>query len=381
MIEIVYAVVVFLIALGSAILIWRGNRSFLFLRDQKVNSVDCPFVSIIVAARNEERGIEKAVRSLLSQEYPNYELIVVNDRSEDQTGKILESIQSKHGNLKIITINHLPKGWLGKNHALWMGAKQAKSDLLLFTDGDVIMEKFTLSQAVAFFEHHELDHLTVMPQMISRGVLLRAIVSYFSFVLSLYLQPWNARKEKSKRFVGIGAFNLVRKLIYKKVGTHQRLAFRPDDDLMLGKLIKQTGARQDVLFGHGAIFVEWYSSVREMVLGLEKNCFSGVNYSFVLAISAALFSFLAHVLPYMIWPFLSGWGQFFTLLSAMIFLLASLDNARFNRLGWFPSILFPVSAFFFLGIFLNAVAKTLIRRGIKWRGTFYALSDLRKNRV
>ena len=144
-----------------------GNRSVEALRDMP--HVPDPFsqkVSVVVAARNEQRNIGSALQSLLDLEYPNYELIVVDGRSEDATGEILDAIAASTPHLNVIHIDNLPDGWLGKNHALWVGSQQAVGNYLLFTDADIVMEPTVVTRAMAYLERNNLDHLAVIPFLI-----------------------------------------------------------------------------------------------------------------------------------------------------------------------------------------------------------------------
>src|SRR4029077_19257955 len=129
-------------------------------------TTDWPRVSIIVPARNEEQGVRAAVESLLRQDYPALELVVVNDRSADRTGAILSALAEEHpGRLRVVTVSELPGGWLGKNHALWLGACQSSGAWLLFPDADVIFDPTCLRRAVAHAEAQRLDHLTMSPKL------------------------------------------------------------------------------------------------------------------------------------------------------------------------------------------------------------------------
>src|SRR6266850_2473571 len=139
-----------------------GYRRLRFLKDV-MPARAVPPMSIIAAARNEARGIEAAVISLLRLDYPALEIIIVNDRSTDETGAILERLARQHSRLTIKNISELPEGWLGKNHALYAGAAVASGTLLLFTDADVVFEPTTLRRAITLMEQDELDHLTAIP--------------------------------------------------------------------------------------------------------------------------------------------------------------------------------------------------------------------------
>ena len=237
-----------------------------------------PLVSIVVAVRNEERHLHAAVTSLLRLAYPAYELIVVDDRSDDRTPVILAELAAHFPQLKVLRIEMLPAGWLGKNHALWQGSCRAAGELLLFTDGDIIMEETVLSRAVNRLQSEGLDHLALTPRMTLPGTVLPILGLAFIFFFGIFTRPWRAADPKSPCHIGIGAFNLLRSSAYRAVGGHQTIALRPDDDLKLGKIIKRGGFRQNVAYAPEFLVVEWYASLGEAIRGLEKNTFAGCDY-------------------------------------------------------------------------------------------------------
>ena len=128
-----------------------------------------PKVSVIVPACNEEDTIEPALRSLLALDYAHLEIIVINDRSIDRTGEILQSIRNDHPHLQIIEIQELPEGWLGKNHALNQGATIARGEYLLFTDADILFAGTTLARAMSLMVSEKKDHLVLIFKNIAKG--------------------------------------------------------------------------------------------------------------------------------------------------------------------------------------------------------------------
>ena len=161
----------------------RNLRDIQPLTPRLPGGENLPLVSVIVAARNEERGIEAGVRSLLALAYPSLEVIIVNDRSTDGTAAILERVRQSDPRLVVVTVDGLPPGWLGKNHALAMGAA-ARGDILLFTDADVVFEPSTIGRAVRFMEDERLDHLAALPDVRLQGVALTALVLTFGVLFS-----------------------------------------------------------------------------------------------------------------------------------------------------------------------------------------------------
>lgn len=371
----------FLIAFGIDLAL--GNRATEYLRAvppwQEASAG--PLVSIIIPARNEEKHIEEALQSVLNQDYRNTEVLVVDDRSSDETAVILDRMAQLHRRLRVFHITELPGGWLGKNHALYFGARHASGEFLLFTDADFVMHPSAVSRALRYVVREEADHLTVAPQVDMPGFFLRMFSGVFTLFFALYARPWKAKDPRSSYHVGIGAFNLVRTSAYRASGTHAAIAMRPDDDMKLGKILKKNGFKQRVLFAEGVIRVEWYGSFGELVSGLEKNSFAGTEYSLTAMILGTLFLFL-----FFSWPFAAVFltGGALKLLNVTIIALIVLiyrDNARFHKTSPWYVLGFPFAVLLFIYILWNSTITTLKNDGIRWRGVHYPLSELKANKV
>ena len=360
----------------------RGNRSVRALRDvAPAVPPDAPRVSVIVAARNEARNIRAALGSLLAQAYPDYELVVVDDRSDDGTGTILDAMAAGEPRLRVVHVTELPSGWLGKNHALWTGARQASGELLLFTDADIVMAPTALARAVNLLRAGRLDHLAVTPSVTMPTTFLQMFGASFIIYFSLFARPWKARDPKSPCHIGIGAFNLVRTAAYRAVGGHETIRLRPDDDLKLGKIVKKGGFRSDVVYGPDFLSVEWYASVGEVVRGLEKNAFAGSDYRVAFTLSGALLLLVTVVWPYA--ALLVTHGEVRALNAGVVLVLSLLfaDSASFHGARRWYAVGFPLCTLLFVWIVLRTMVLNLAQGGIRWRGTFYSLEELRRNRV
>jgi cellulose synthase/poly-beta-1,6-N-acetylglucosamine synthase-like glycosyltransferase len=360
----------------------RGGRSLKLLhRLPPADPARMPSVSIVIAARNEERGIEPALRSVLGQRGERIEVIVVDDRSDDATGAILDRMAAENPRLHVVHVRELPAGWLGKNHALWLGAHAASGELLLFTDADVVMKPDTVLRASNYLSAEKLDHLTVAPRVIMPGVMLKAFGVVFTIMFSFFTRPWKARDPRSRSHIGIGAFNLVRADTYRRIGTHRAIAMRPDDDVKLGKLVKKNGGVQEMVIGAELVSVEWYHSVREAVRGLRKNGFAGVDYRLSLVMLATLVNLL-----FFIWPFAAvwvtdGWTRVLYAAAVALMLLMYAGSAAAQGSPAWYGILFPAASAMFIYIVWNATLYALVNRGIEWRGTHYPLDELKANKV
>lgn len=340
-----------------------------------------PLVSIVVAVRNEERNLHAAVTSLLHLSYPAYELIVVDDRSDDRTPAILAELAARFPKLKVLRVEMLPADWLGKNHALWQGSCRAAGELLLFTDGDIIMEETVLDRAVNRLQSEGLDHLALTPRMTLPGTLLPILGLAFIFFFGIFTRPWRAADPQSPCHIGIGAFNLLRRRSYLAVGGHQTIALRPDDDLKLGKIIKRAGYRQNVAYAPEFLAVEWYASLGEAIRGLEKNTFAGCDYRVGVVLGGVVVQLIFGLWPYLALLATDGVIWVVNLLIVLIFTLLLMQGAALHgerkRFAWG----FPLGLSLFSWIMLRTMLLNLYQGGIFWRGTFYPLDQLRRNRI
>ena len=376
------ALLTFLLVCIAALDLLRGNRTVQSLRDVPPDAgPKPPSVSIIIPARNEQRNIRAALQSLLELNYPDYELIVIDDRSGDNTGLILDEMAAASPRLQVIHLDQLPHGWLGKNHALWVGSSMARGELLLFTDADIFMERSMLCRAVTFLEQNSLDHLAATPSMRMPTVFLAMFGAAFIIFFSLFTRPWNARDPGSRCHIGIGAFNLVRARVYRLVGGHEPIRFRPDDDIKLGKIIKMNGFRQDVVYAPDFLAVEWYASLKEVIKGLEKNAFSGADYHIPLVLFGSLFHLLCTVWPFLAILVTDGAVRGLYLATVVLLTVSFVDSARFHHAKAWLVVGYPLATALFVYILLRTMLLNLVQGGIYWRGTFYSLQELKSNKV
>ena len=342
-----------------------------------------PKVSVIVPCRNEVLGVEKAMSSLLAQDYPNLEIVAVDDRSEDDTGALLDALAAKDDRLRVLHIKELPEGWLGKNNAVHQGASNASGAWLLFTDGDVVFEPTALKKSVAFAEAHGLGHFVALPQFDTHGLLERAFVSTFTIALAIKLSPSRLTVPRTWAYVGVGAFGLVRREAYEKIGGHEQLAFEVADDLKLGLLLRRGGIAQGCLTSDGMVRVQWQQGLVASLRGLEKNAFSGCEWNTGLAAVAVGGVVGAALLPYL--PFFLSvplWTLPLAALAAVLpVLLVGASARRLSGGSGLEGLLAPLGAITLGGVIAWSTLLALARRGIVWRGTFYPLGELRKHCV
>ena len=361
---------------------WYGLLWPRLLRDVSPRAGDkLPPISIIVPARDEAAAIEEALRRMLSLDYPDYEVIAIDDRSTDGTGAIMDRVAAEVGpRLQVVHISELPAGWLGKNHALSLGAQRARGEFLLFTDGDVMFDPLVLRRSMTVVADRSLDHLVLLPETLTSTIFEAALINFFCIMLMAATRfPLVRWKWFKQAYLGVGAFNLLRRTAYDAIGGFQTLQLEIADDLMLGRLVKQHGLNQDVYGGRSNLSVRWQTGgVWSIVRGLEKNAFSGTGYSVVQTVGAVAVLLTLFVGPFV--ALLCGIVTPSVLILSLGSLLISVGTAW--RIG-FPvavGLFLPWAVVVFCFIMLRSMVLTLRQGGVRWRDTFYSLAELRQAR-
>lgn len=347
---------------------------------------DCPEVCVVVPARNEEDAIAEALTSILKSDYPRLTLVAVNDRSTDRTGELMDEVAKQDPRCSVVQVESLPEGWLGKNHAMHLAAESiitqcdksdSASQLLLFTDGDVIYEPTAIRSAVNYLQERNLDHLALLPRMIPGSFLENSVVSFFGFAVAIGQQTHLITTRWPFAYAGVGAFNLIRMELYQEFEGHQRIAMDVLDDIKLGKLAKQHGGQQDFLGAPELLSIRWYNSLWQVITGLEKNGFAALNYSlWELFLTTAIF-FATMVAPYALvlrLPFEQSVGFIATL--AVWHFMYGITAAGFGG-GILQFPMFPVAAWLMAIAFWRSSWVTLRQGGVRWRDSFYPLKELR----
>ena len=352
------------------------------IKDVSIEGIDAwPSVSLIAPARNEERNIEEAVRSLARLDYPNLQITIINDRSTDRTGEILDRLAAEFPQLNVVHLTDLPPGWLGKNHAMQLGADRSSGEWLLFADGDVVYEPTVLKRAIVYAHKHRVDHLAGWPDVVAQSWLMSTFMLTFALYLFLFVRVWAIRNPRSRAHIGVGAFNLVRAAAYRAAGGHARIKMRPDDDLKLGKIVKLAGYRQDFVDCTGLLSVEMYRSVSELLRGLEKNAFSATDYSVALTVFSTILSLLFCVWPFVAVFVISGPTRWLYLAVCLLLWTMAWGSARTTRAPPACALAYPLAVLMMVYIQWRTMLLNYYHGGIRWRDTHYSLAELRANKV
>ena len=260
-----------------------------------------PHLSVLVPARNEAENIGACVQSLLQQDYPNFEVLVLDDHSTDGTGAILAALAEHSPRLRVLTGAPLPPGWMGKNWACHQLSQAATGELLLFTDADTHHHPATLREAVATMQAKRVDMLTVLPRFIVRTwaecLSVPLIASMIFFVLPVGLAH---RLQLPSMASVLGAFMLFRRTALEGIGGYAAIRSQVQDDLILGRRLMASGRRWRIVDATHRVECRMYRNFRQVFEGFSKNMFPGFGYRLSLFISVWLLAFSLFVEPWLL---------------------------------------------------------------------------------
>jgi chlorobactene glucosyltransferase len=334
-----------------------------------------PKVSIIIPARNEERAIAAAVGSQLAQDYPDFEVIVVNDRSTDGTGAILETLSRGNPRLRVVAGSEPPSGWLGKPHALWLGAAAAAGEVLLFADADVRYDRRCLREAASLLLEREADFLGLLPRLEAEGFWENVLMP---FVIGAYYGgPGLFASRRRPRWIalGSGAGNMIRRPAYDAIGGHEALKASVIDDVALALRAKLSGLRTCAARAEDRVAVRMYRGLHEVCAGFTKNiayAYLGWPGAILFCVTAAWFVVSLAPPAFLLLAFagvraaprdiaLAAAGTALPILSRLVLAAAVGDPL------W-PCFAHPIMAAVWAGIGCRSLYQRVVRRRLTWRG-------------
>jgi glycosyltransferase involved in cell wall biosynthesis len=347
-------------------------------------AVDEGQITVIVPARDEEASIQATLRSLLASTGVRLQIIAVNDRSTDGTGARMEDLAIEATSacglhtLQVLHVSELPSGWLGKPHAMALAARQARSPWLLFTDGDVLFHPKALEIALREAEARDADHLVLTPTVIMKTAGEKAMLGTMSALSQWMIRLWKVADPAARDYIGVGAFNLMRRDVYEKLGGFKALRMEVLDDLRMGWLIKRAGYRQCVILGHNLVRLRWLRGALSVTRLAEKNAFSAFRYRVELTLLASLGLFTVALLP-LVAIAAGGWPRVAGVLSYIAVALTFWGNRKVTPAPSWLAILYAPATMVVLYALLRSMTLALVRQGVDWRGTRYSLYELRRH--
>jgi len=336
-----------------------------------------PFVSVLIPARNEEHNIERILKSLVNQDYPKYEIIVLDDNSEDNTYNIAKSLSEKYPVINVIKGKTLEKGWTGKAFACQQLFEKSKGEYLLFTDADTVHHKCSIRKAVEIALNEKSDLLSLMPQMIMKSFWEKIIMPMLYFTVMLLLPFYFVNYTKLEKFsIGIGPFMLFRRESYIKIGGHESVKSAMVEDVWLARKIKKAEMKLTVKDGSQMLGVRMYRNFREIWEGFSKNIFAGFNYSSAILLIINSLYMMLFFMPFifffieLIWCHVSHILYLLAIQISLIILSQLLISYRFS-LGLAPVFAHPLGTLSVFLISLNSLFWVKSKRGAKWKGRTY----------
>ena len=349
-----------------------------------------PKVSVILPARNEEEFIEKCLDSLIEQDYTNYEIIVVDDSSDDATGKIISEYAKK--NSKIIPVNAQikPDGWMGKNWACMEGYKKATGELLLFTDADTKHSQNVISLAVSHLLSFNLDALSAIPKMRTMDFWTRITLPMISTFLHTRFSAIRVNDPSKKTAYFFGSFFIIKQKTYKDVGMHEGVKHEIIEDGALGKKVKESGHKIKMTRGDHLIEAVWardkstlWNALKRLMIPLYLQ-----NEKIAIGIFFAVLFLL--FMPFPILAYSALWvleTTSFSILfvasfvaSIMIYIGAIIEVKKLLQLRLIDALFAPLGSLVvvlgFLGGLLQAKNST-----VSWRGRKYSMKDHVQNSI
>jgi len=369
-----------LLWIGAGLWIWFMltfivNRCFAFALDRREveEPEEWPSVSIVVPARNEEKGIRESVTSFCEQDYADFEVVVVDDRSADATPRIIEELSERYPRLRVIAGAEPPEGWLGKPHALEQGRKAGTGEWYLFVDADVVYAPDLLRRAVAYVKREKADMLFLAPDFTTGDPLELALISSLYVMGSAVIPLFLAVRSRTKLIAaGGGVFNLVRREMVEASGAFESLKGAVIDDLELGYRVKWAGGRQAGALAGRLIRIRMYEGGLATIRGFTKNTYPGlIRVPWALALPFVLGSIVS-LLPY--YGFFEALARGSWSLPATISLTlmhAVMAGIAWTfRQPWYLTFLNPLRE---VGWWWVLFRSWLVyrRRGLVWRGRSY----------
>lgn len=375
-----------LCVLGLVIIYWIHSQYHL---DIIVTSApppkNAPTISICIPARNEESNIRNCVKSALVQDYPNLEVIVLDDRSTDSTHEILRDLAAQDDSLKIIDGSDLPEGWAGKPHALHQAAVVARGQWLCFIDADTFLAPQAISSCYAKAIECQADLFTTLHQQITETFWEKVVMPLIMTALSVGFPARKVNDPGRRDAVANGQFIMIKRSVYDAIGGHERIKDQIVEDKAISEQVKWNGYRLIIADGRPFISTRMYTSLETMWEGWTKNIYLGLRdhpFMLVLGASGATLALIAaFVLPIwpllgMVWYFKGGdspamgvileslavWG-------ALLFARGKVAKKMNIAVGY--AFTTPLGAGIFAAMMLASAWKVISGQGVTWRGRIY----------
>lgn len=338
-----------------------------------------PLVSILVPARDEAgRVLRASVASMLAQDYDNFEVIAVNDRSTDATGDILQAMAQSDKRLHVIAGTPTPAGWLGKPHALAQALDAARGAWILATDADMLFTPHALRTVLSHALRGGYDAVTLLPRVTCGSFWERVFLPAFGWFMLMAMPLSRVNDPQRKESTGVGGFFLLRREVLENLGGYAAVRADVAEDLRLGALLKASGARLRVEYGTDLVSTRMQTNFWDLWHGFTKNMFAGMQFRVAPTLAGGLSITLFAVLPTLLvlactvlglagnaaawglwWPSAAVW-------LAQVSLFALINYSWDVPLRYALTV--PLGFALFVAVLFNSAWRIVTRRGVNWKG-------------
>ena len=339
-----------------------------------------PLISVLIPARNEEKNIRRCLNSLLRQDYPNIEILVLDDNSSDNTSAVVEKFAKKDNRIKLYHGKPLKNGWLGKSYACQQLSEYAKGEYLLFVDADTLHFANSISSSVACLLRFDIDALSVFAKQIMVTIHERLIIPFGNFMIMAFLPLALIRRSRSALFcTAIGQFMLFKKDVYKAIGGHESVKGEILEDVLIAKQVKRCGYKFMIFDGRSNLYCRMYHNFREVVHGYTKVLFSAFDYSITMMSIAFFGVAVIYLMPFIMLPLavLFSWPMAITnivIIQIIFVMITKIMLAIRFRMKALDVLLHPLSVIYLLSMAANSVFQFRYNIGVSWKGRTYNVS-------
>ncbi len=370
---------------------WITFRDSPFLDIFSSKPHNTPKVSVILPARNEEMFIEKCIKSLLEQDYENYEIIAIDDMSDDNTGEIIKKIAKENSKVIHVQANPKPEKWIGKNWACIEGFKVSTGELLLFTDADTIHTKKTISLSVDHLLSEGLDALTVVPKMLCLDWWTKITLPVLSTFLHTRFSALRVNDPSKKTGYFFGSFFIIKRKTYQSVGTHESVKSEIVEDGALGKKVKEQGFKLKMVRGEHLVEAVWARDLTTLWHALKRLMIPLYIQSSKMAIGIFFAVLFLLFVPFPVLAYSAlyattsmSFGVLFgasLLASGLVYLGSTMDAKKGLGLGFQHALFTPLGSAVIVSGFASGILHAKKSNAVNWRGRTYSISETVQNPI
>ena len=381
-----YLIISTLFCITALIIVyWIHNQAKLDIITTPAPPVDGPRISVMIPARNEEKNIQRCVEAVLTQDYPNFEVLVLDDRSTDNTSGILTELSKNETRLVILFGEELPEGWAGKPHALYQAARSATGDWLCFVDADTFLGPNTLSAVLHAANKTGADLYTIMTLQLVETFWEKVVQPVVFTAISTGFSPRKINDPKSRQALANGQFIFIKHSVYDAIGGHEAIKNQIVEDKAIAEQVKWNGYHLVMADGYSLAKTRMYTSLAELWEGWTKNIYLGLKDSVGMLLFGAFGAFLSLVMTLFIpiWPvlgllwYLNGGGiQALLVVAEALLVWAAVIHTRAgaaHAMGisrWY-ALSTPLGTAVFAAMMFISTWKVLSGKGITWKGRTY----------